>query len=174
MIVTERDAGPDDADLLAAFWRERFSETFGATYDPADLAAYLAATYSPAQQWAELLNPALATRLAIGADGGLLGALLMGPLALPVSAPPGALELKRLYVVEAAKGAGIAARLMDWALTHAKACAARAIYLGVWRHNERAQRFYSRYGFVKIGEYQFPVGKTIDEEDILRLDLPLY
>ena len=32
---------------------------------------------------------------------------------------------------------------------------------------ERA-RLYGRHGFVKVGEYGFPVGETIDREFILR------
>jgi diamine N-acetyltransferase len=42
------------------------------------------------------------------------------------------------------------------------------LYVGVWSKNLGAQRFYRRYGFNKVGEYGFPVGKTVDHEFILR------
>jgi diamine N-acetyltransferase len=38
----------------------------------------------------------------------------------------------------------------------------------VWSENLGAQRFYGRYGFDKVGEYGFVVGKTIDREFILK------
>jgi ribosomal protein S18 acetylase RimI-like enzyme len=42
------------------------------------------------------------------------------------------------------------------------------IWIGVWSENLGAQRFYARRGFEKVGEYGFPVGKTLDHEFILR------
>jgi diamine N-acetyltransferase len=44
----------------------------------------------------------------------------------------------------------------------------RDIWIGVWSENYRAQRFYERHGFLKVGEYGFPVGGTLDHEFILR------
>jgi len=38
----------------------------------------------------------------------------------------------------------------------------------VWSENFGAQRFYARYGFEKVGTYEFPVGQTRDLEFILR------
>jgi len=37
-----------------------------------------------------------------------------------------------------------------------------------YAQNVGAQRFYGRYGFKKVGEYGFPVGKTVDHEFILK------
>jgi ribosomal protein S18 acetylase RimI-like enzyme len=61
--------------------------------------------------------------------------------------------------------------MMDWAIDRARARGASRLYLGVWRENHRAQRFYARNGFVKVGEYHFPVGAQLDEEDIIVRDL---
>jgi hypothetical protein len=44
----------------------------------------------------------------------------------------------------------------------------RPLWIGVWSENHGAQRLYGRHGFVKVGEYEFPVGKTRDQEFILR------
>jgi ribosomal protein S18 acetylase RimI-like enzyme len=44
----------------------------------------------------------------------------------------------------------------------------RPVYIGVWSENVGAQRFYDRYGFSKVGEYGFQVGKTVDREFILK------
>ncbi len=44
----------------------------------------------------------------------------------------------------------------------------RALWISVWSENHGAQRFYARHGFLKVGEYEFPVGRVRDREFILR------
>jgi len=44
----------------------------------------------------------------------------------------------------------------------------RTLWIGVWSENLGAQRFYGRHGFVRAGEYEFPVGRVRDLEFILR------
>lgn len=167
-----RNATAEDAASLSDAARESFVETFGHTYRPEDLAAFVAASYSPAAQLAEILHPEASWRLALTLEGEVVGFCQIGAYGLPMEPGRGrALELKRLYVRAPWHGAGVAAALMDWAIAQARGRFAEALFLGVWRENARAQRFYARYGFEKVGEYQFIVGAARDEEDILRLDL---
>ena len=169
--VLYRDATPDDCDVLSALMRETFGATFAHLYRPADLAAFLAASYTPAQQYAEIIDPQTDTRLAVR-DGVLVGYAQIGAFKLPYDAGPAhALELYRLYLREDVQGKGVAATLMDWALTRMRERAAVDAYLGVWSGNERAQKFYARYGFERVGEYQFLVGEARDDEFILRASL---
>lgn len=171
MNVVYRDAVPDDSAALSALMRETFTETFGHTYRPEDLAAFLAASYAPAQQYAEIIDPDTETRLAFQVDA-LVGYAQIGPLKLPYDPGPApALELYRLYVREPVKGAGVAATLMDWAMARMRARGAGQALLGVWSENTRAQRFYARYGFEKAGAYVFPVGASMDDEWIMRAPL---
>jgi diamine N-acetyltransferase len=163
-----RDGRPDDAALLANFWRDRYVETFAHLYRPQDLAAFLAASYGVDRQYAELLDQAGAHRLAFAADGALVGACGVGPLKLPIN--PGAAqsyELHRLYLTAAAQGGGLADALMTWALDRARARNAARMYLGVYSENHRAKRFYSRWGFVRVGGYDYVVGDAVDPEDIM-------
>lgn len=169
--VQFRDATADDAAALASFWRACFCTTFAHLYRPDDLDAFLAASYSPAQQYAEILASDARHRLAMR-DGAIVGACQIGKLGLPIDpGPASALELKRLYMDSSVHGRGPAQALMDWAIASAVARGATRLYLGVWRDNHRAHRFYARNGFRKVGEYQFPVGAHLDEEDILLRDL---
>jgi diamine N-acetyltransferase len=169
--VTYRDATPDDCDALAVLMRETFCATFAHLYRPSDLAAFLEASYTSAQQYAEIIDPDTETRLAVR-DGALVGYAQIGPFKLPYDAGPAhALELYRLYLREEVQGKGVASALMDWAMTRMRERAATQSLLGVWSENHRAQKFYARYGFEKVGEYQFPVGETLDDEFILRARL---
>jgi diamine N-acetyltransferase len=80
---------------------------------------------------------------------------------------PAAGELRQLYVRSAFQNRRLGVRLFDAALQWLDAHYS-PLYIGVWSKNFGAQRFYGRYGFVKVGEYGFPVGKTVDREFILR------
>lgn len=166
-------ATPDDADALAAFAAESFTHTFGEIYDPADLAAFLADWNPPDRVRAQIGDPEWAVALVRGADGAILGYIKMGPVdfELPAEQPADdAVELHQLYVAEAAKGTGVAVRLMEWGIAWARARAA-ILYLTVFTENDRAQAFYRRYGFTDVGRNAFRVGNHIDEDRFFRLDL---
>lgn len=169
--VTYRDATPEDCEALSALMRETFCHTFAHLYRAEDLNAFLAASYTPAQQYSELINPEITVRLAYQGEG-LVGYCQIGPMSLPYdTGATQVMELYRLYVREGVKGKGVAATLMDWALGRMRARNAADAYLGVWSQNFRAQKFYARYGFEQVGEYKFPVGEALDDEFILRARL---
>jgi len=72
-----------------------------------------------------------------------------------------ALELKRLYVLEAFHGKGIAQQMMQFFLDNALSLSYVNVFLGVWEHNLRAQKFYGKYGFLKTAHtHDFPIGNT--------------
>lgn len=160
-----RLAQPADAAALARLGRESFVAKFGAMYAPDDLAAFLAQAYADAAVAAELARPDIVCCLADAGDS-LAGYC---KLALKCGWPEftrgaGAIELKQLYTDPAMTGQGIGASLIDWAIGEARSHGADEIQLSVWSGNEGAQRFYARYGFVKVGETTFLVGNHVDEE----------
>jgi ribosomal protein S18 acetylase RimI-like enzyme len=69
------------------------------------------------------------------------------------------------------RGSGVAGQLTAWAISEARSRGARNLYLSVYTENRRAQRFYSRYGFVEEGPCVFTVGNQADEDIIMRLTL---
>jgi ribosomal protein S18 acetylase RimI-like enzyme len=165
-----RDATESDAQALADFARSSWLATFGRLpYPPDDLAAYLQKNYGAEIQRAEIADADVRYRLALR-HGEIVGYCMMGVLSMPVE-DGGGLELHRLYVDEAVKGAGVAAALMEDAIAWARGRGATALYLSVWEHNERAQRFYRRFGFEDYGEWDFMVGGTADRDLIWRLAL---
>lgn len=165
-----RDAVVADAASLARFAHDTWMATFGGLPYPADdLREYLAAAYGEEVQRAELADPKVRYRLALR-DANIIGYSMMGELKMPVEDQTG-LELYRLYVDESVKGAGIAPSLMQDCVDWARALGAKALYLGVWEDNHRAQRFYRRFGFEHYGEWQFMVGNHADRDLIFRLAL---
>lgn len=170
-LVVYRAAEPADASALATVARETFVATFGHLYPPRDLAAFCARIFAEEAQAALIANGEVEIRLAVQ-DGEIVGYCQIGAFKLPFDAGARrAMELHRLYVIERAKGAGVAPALMDWALSRMREEGAEDAFLGVYAENPRAQKFYARYGFEIVGEYKFPVGETLDHEFILRARL---
>ncbi len=158
-----------DADALCVLARDTFIETFGHLYSDADLNAFLDKTFGPTGLPVEMADPAFALRIA-EADGAMVGYCKVGPLYLDVDATGRrALELRQLYVRRSHHGAGIAPTLMAWALAEMRRRGAEDVYLSVWSENERAKRFYARYGFVEVGRTLFMVGDQADDDRIWKL-----
>jgi ribosomal protein S18 acetylase RimI-like enzyme len=71
------------------------------------------------------------------------------------------LELKRIYVKEEFHGKGIAQQLMDFVIQFCIDNKYEVVWLGVWEHNIKAQKFYLKYGFENSGHtHNFPIGNT--------------
>ena len=160
-----RPATPADIPALARLGRESFVAKFGDMYSPEDLSAFLEEVHSEAAIAAELANPARLYCLAERA-GALIAYCKLG---LACGWPEHArgrraMEIKQLYTAPAATGGGLGAALMDWALAELHKRGADEVQLSVWSGNHGAQRFYARYGFVKVADITFDVGSQVDEE----------
>lgn len=79
-------------------------------------------------------------------------------------------ELSKMYVLPEFHG-GPAAELMRRAFDQAMSWGAPAIWLGVNRDNERAQRFYRKCGFAVTGTRSFHVGESLQTDFIMKRPL---
>ena len=160
-----------DADALCALGRDTFVETFGHLYSHADRDHFLATVFGPTGLPVELADPGFGFRVA-EAGSTMVGYCKVGPVYMDIdSRGRRALELRQLYVRAAHQGSGIAATLMDWGLAELRRRGAEDVYLSVWSGNERAKRFYARYGFVEVGRNRFMVGAQADDDRIWKLAL---
>ena len=167
--LTIRRAEIADAAALAVVTERTFTETFGHLYAPEDLAEYIRGTCTP-ESCRKLLNDPKIGVWLIGADRAApVGYVTAGSCKLPVeNREPNAGEIRQLYVLATHQNQRLGARLLDAALDWLIEQDFSPLYIGVWSENHGAQRFYSRYGFKKVAEYGFPVGKTVDHEFILK------
>lgn len=167
-----RPAVEADAPALADLGRQTFIDTFvagfGIPYPAEDLAAFLDASFSPETIRTKLNEPGAAWWVA-ERDGELLAFANTGPNTLPhPEASASHAELRRLYVSKAAQGQGLGAKLLAISLEWMEAHTDGPLWIGVWSGNLKAQKLYAAYGFEKAGEYQYPVGRWLDHEFILR------
>jgi len=163
MSVTIRAATLDDAAALSELGAVTFRETFDQHNTRDDMARYLAESFTPELQRAEIADPLATVWLAehVGESGAsdLIGYahLVSGPAPGAVRGPA-PMELKRLYVVQPWQGRRVAQALMDAVIAAASRRGARTLWLGVWEHNPRAVAFYRKYGFTRVGEHAFMLG----------------
>jgi diamine N-acetyltransferase len=166
MNIHYRSATAADIPALARLGADTFIDTFGHLYSTDDLNSFLHEMHSISGVAREFATPGMAYHLAL--DGATpIGYCKLGPCGLPVPASARtAAELKQMYVHKSCFGSGVGATLMNWAMNefHARQC--DDIYLSVWNENSRAQKFYAKYGFVKIGDYRFKVGEQLDYDFI--------
>jgi ribosomal protein S18 acetylase RimI-like enzyme len=162
MEINIRRIGVDDASALSAIARKTFYDTFTGTCTEEDMQGFLDQFYSEAQLGKELSDEEMFFFFA-EADGAPLAYLQFKESydGFPEIKKWKALELKRIYVLDAYQGKGIAQKLMDFFLEFAAENKYEVVWLGVWEHNLRAQKFYEKYGFANSGyTHDFPIGNT--------------
>jgi ribosomal protein S18 acetylase RimI-like enzyme len=155
-----------DANLLAELGARTFSETFASDNKPEDMAAYVAASFNPAQLEAELAD-SRSIFLIAEIDGAAVGyaRLHAGDVSQSVEGE-GPIELVRLYVSAEWLGRGVGEALMRACISEARREGYRTLWLGVWEHNGRARAFYRKWDFHEVGKHVFQLGADL-QTDVL-------
>ena len=164
-----RVATLSDSELLARIGAETFYDTFAKDNTPADMAAYLAKSFSPEIQARELAEPDsffLVAETAGDREAAGYARLVWShaPDCVDATRP---VEILRLYGCRPWIGKGAAAVLMQRSLDEAARGRADVVWLGVWEHNHRAQAFYRKWGFVEAGDHQFVLGTDVQRDVIM-------
>ncbi len=162
MQITTRRIGTDDVPVLTRMARETFFDTFTGTCTEQDMQGFLD-TYFTEQVLGRQVNDQANKYFFAEVDGIPAGYLqfMEDYSGFPMMKKWKALELKRIYVRKEYQGKGIAQALMEFILNYAVENKYEVVWLGVWEHNIRAQKFYEKYGFVNSGyTHDFPIGDT--------------
>lgn len=154
-----RRATPDDAAMLVELCTRTFYAAFSNACPAEDMQLYLSTWFTVEQLTNELRDPQSLFLLAevAGAPAGY-AKMQAGEIPACISDPQ-AIELSRLYVEQQHFGSGVGPALMQACLDEARQRGHRTVYLGVWEHNHRAQAFYRKWGFEKVGEHVFMMGR---------------
>ena len=151
-----------DVPALSFIAKKTFYDTFTGTCTKDDMNDFLEKFYNENTLAEEVANSAMEYFFA-EIEGAIVGYILFSIGTENFDEIEGslALELKRLYVLEDFHGKGIAQQMMQFFLDHATSQGYDNAFLGVWEHNQRAQKFYGKYGFVKSAHtHDFPIGNT--------------
>lgn len=134
MAMDPRDAHPDEIDALATVWCDGWHDAHAAIV-PAALARQ-----RTVESFRDRLRAALAETRAIGERGAPLGFTILK-----------ADELYQFYVARAARGTGVAARLMADAERRLAAGGVATAWLACAIGNDRAARFYEKQAWRRAG-----------------------
>jgi ribosomal protein S18 acetylase RimI-like enzyme len=161
---TIRNVGPDD---WAAFRDIRLAAL---TDSPTAFAATVAEAASRSDaEWETMVRERCASDASatwVAEDPGGLAVGVVAAFADPTSHE---VELVSMWVAPAARGAGLASRLVDVVIAWAEGRQAPAVSLWVMRGNEPAQRLYEAAGFAVNGEHQaLPSDPCKDEIRMIR------
>lgn len=160
----------ENAEALQLLCKQTFYETFTGTCTEKDMENYLFKTFPLSRIQQEIADPDAKVILLF--DGSeLVGYTKLGHHQLPELSAYSCIEIERLYVAKSLLGKGAGALLMQACLQQAIHESAELIYLGVWEHNYRAQRFYSKYGFEVFGEHPFPIESTPQTDLWMKLEV---
>lgn len=167
MSIKEISNSVEDIEALQAIAKQTFTETFGSQNTAEDLAKFLSEEYAFDKLKAEVENPESFYYFCYFEDE------LAGYLKLNVGAAqtepdyPEALEIQRIYVLQKYQGKRIGLAMMQQALAVAEELKKLQVWLGVWEKNLKAQAFYQKSGFKKVGSHDFILGNDKQTDYIL-------
>lgn len=84
-----------------------------------------------------------------------------------------ALEVERIYINKTFHGKGAGMRLINKAFDIAQQHGKEYVWLGVWEKNDKAIRFYKKFGFKEFAQHQFVLGDDVQTDIMMRLDIAL-
>lgn len=161
----------EDIHLLQEVGKLTFLETFADSNSEENMQKYLQEGFSLEKLKAELGNPESLFFFAIDRDQ-VIGYLKLNSGKSQTEVQEfNAIEIERIYVLKAYHGQKIGQLLYQKALEIAKEKAAPYIWLGVWEHNEKALKFYTKNGFVEFGKHSFWLGNDEQIDLMMKLEL---
>jgi len=168
-----RRGSPEDAETLAPLAVEIFNDAFSANplNKPEDMRVYINEAFSLEQTRNELSETDSIFFIAEIA-GEMIGyAKLKERSTEACITGENPIELQRLYVRKDFHGQGIAAELMNECFDIAARKKYQTMWLGVWEHNFRAQKFYEKLGFRSVGNHVFQLGSDAQTDLVMEKSL---
>lgn len=151
-----------ELQLLKELGIKTFLDTFEDSYSDEDFQDYFDSAFT-IEKLAEELEDSNSETYFYEVDSNIVGYFKLN-IGESQTEPMGEqyLELQRIYFLKEAQGGGKGANIINYAEERAKALNKTHIWLGVWKHNEQALKFYNKHGFQVTGEHRFVTGDTVD------------
>ena len=163
--ITIRTATSQDAELIADISRETFHNSFAPYNTKANMDKFMTEVFTRKKLIAELDLPGNIFLLAYVKDQPA-GYVRIRDKAIPEIElhTDNVIEIARIYTVTNHIGKGIGAALLEKSISIANEKNRTFIWLGVWEKNNKAIRFYERFGFKKFGEHGFLLGDDLQTD----------
>jgi ribosomal protein S18 acetylase RimI-like enzyme len=176
--LTIRPAVPADASVLAAVAAATFPLACPPHTTEEAKAAFISTVLSEERFAEYLADDRRRLLVAEDAEGTVIGYTMVNlgdpaddDVSRAIRIRPTA-ELSKCYVLPGHHGEGVAGRLMAESAAGASAAGAEGMWLGVNEENARAQRFYAKHGFERVGAKRFLVGDRYEDDWVMERALP--
>jgi ribosomal protein S18 acetylase RimI-like enzyme len=169
--ISIRVAGKEDAELIADLSRTTFIETFAPQNTKENMDKFMKEQFTHerlAKEVGALGNIFLLAEL----NGEPVGYARLRDLNNPPefrNLP--SLEIARIYSIQSQIGKGIGAALMKECIEVARQRNKKVIWLGVWKENHRAIKFYERWDFEIFGEHDFHLGDDLQKDWLMKREV---
>ena len=173
MLPIVRYATENDAELIADLSRQTFYETYAVYNTKEDMDKFMNEQFTKQTLMKEVTTVGNIFLLAY-ADN-----VVKGYVRLRESKNPeelgniNAIEIARIYACTNMIGKGVGSALMQKSIDVAKEKGKQIIWLAVWKKNQRAIDFYTRWGFEKFGEHDFILGNDLQSDWMMKKNINL-
>ena len=161
----------DNLDQLQKLSRQTFFETFSSVNTEENIQKYLDEAFSINRLTDELNDNNAAFYFAI-LEEQVIGYLKLnfGPSQTELQNDK-AVEIERIYVLQAFQGKSVGQALFGKAIEIAREKGADYVWLGVWEENLKAINFYKKNGFVVFDKHLFKLGDDEQTDLMMKLEL---
>ena len=170
-VCTIRAISISDLAQLQKIGKTTFVETFTEHNTKEDLDKYLELSFSNEKLSSELNTPNSSFYFA-EIEHNVVGYLKINFGASQTELKDNeALEIERIYVLQAFHGKKIGQALYEKAISIAKEMKVKYVWLGVWEQNNKAIQFYKKNGFVQFDTHIFKLGNDEQTDIMMKLKL---
>ena len=170
-VCTIRAISISDLPQLQKIGKTTFAETFTEHNTKEDLDKYLELSFSNEKLSSELNTPNSSFYFA-EIEHNVVGYLKINFGASQTELKDNeALEIERIYVLQAFHGKKIGQALYEKAISIAKEIKVKYVWLGVWEQNNKAIQFYKKNGFVQFDTHIFKLGNDEQTDIMMKLKL---
>jgi ribosomal protein S18 acetylase RimI-like enzyme len=163
-----RHASLSYKEVLAAVGIQTFRETFEHVNSAEDMKAYLDKSFNDAQLENELKEEGSVFLLAYEAEQPVGYARLRTSHNHENKEDEDTIEIERIYVLQSQLGKSTGRKLMETSVAYAKTKKCVSVWLGVWEKNQRAIRFYQKWGFEQFSSHVFMLGTDAQTDVLMR------
>lgn len=160
-----------DLKIIQNISKQSFTETFAAINSPENMEKYLEESFNTTQLTSEISNPESPFYIAFWEKEPVGYLKLNFGNAQTESIKDNAIEIQRIYVLQAFHGKKIGQILLDEAIKIAHQEAVEYIWLGVWEENHRAIQFYTKNGFITFDKHIFTLGNDQQTDLLMKLNI---
>jgi len=162
---------PDEIMKLQEISIQTFVDTFASYNTEEDMKQYLEKSFS-LQQLTKELNTSGAEFYFARLDEQVIGYIKINTgNAQTELQDDHALEIERIYVLQAYHGKQVGQQLYESAIRIARERALEYVWLGVWEKNARALRFYEKNGFLPFDKHIFKLGNDVQTDIMVKKSL---